>query len=73
MTVNITKLRQKMIDANISIEELAYKMSINKATLYRKINSNGKKLKIGEIHKIVEILSISKKEAIEIFLQNKSQ
>lgn len=65
--VNINKLRGKMVECGITVEELAKLMGIDRATLYRRFNSEGKELSIKEVDSIVRILKLSKKDANDIF------
>lgn len=67
MTIDRQKLRGKMVEKNITAIKLSEKMGIDKSTFYRKIKG-GDTFEIGEVHKMCEALSLSKDEAISIFL-----
>jgi len=65
--VNIRKLRGKMVECDISIEGLASKIGIDRATLYRRLERNGKDFSISEVDTIVHVLNLSADEANAIF------
>lgn len=64
--VNTRLLRWKIEEKGTSVADVAAKMGVDKATLYRRI-ANGETFTIGEVGKITEILSLSKEEAMSIF------
>jgi len=66
--MDISKLRVKVCEKGLSIETLAEKIGMTKSTFYRKLSKGGASFTIGEIHKIVESIPLSKQEAVEIFL-----
>lgn len=68
MAVDIEKLRDKIKSNHLSLPEFAKQIGINPSTLYRKLEANGEGMTVGEIHKTVEVLKLSKKEATAIFL-----
>lgn len=68
MTTNMAKLRGKIGEANISREAVAEAMGIDRSTFYRRLRSDGTTFTVGEVHKLVEIVGLSPKEAYEIFL-----
>ena len=53
----------------MNVSEVAAKMGVDKATLYRRIAS-GESFTIGEAEKITEILSLSHDEAVSIFFSH---
>lgn len=68
MSVNIERLKRKMKDKDISVEQLAERIGVSASTVYRKFLSNGKVFTIGEMHKIMEVLCLSEADVKEIFL-----
>lgn len=62
------KLRGKMAEQKIGKEELAEKIGVDASTFYRKMKDDGVKFTIGQMHKIVEVLGLSREEAATIFL-----
>lgn len=64
--VNTRLLRGKIEEKGTNISEVAAKMGVDKATLYRRIQ-NSETFTIGEVGKITEILSLTKDEAVSIF------
>jgi plasmid maintenance system antidote protein VapI len=65
--VNINKLKGKIVERGMNVEQLADAMGINRASMYRKLRK-AEKITIGEALKIREILQLSNAEACEIFL-----
>lgn len=68
MHVDVAMLRGKIAERGMTQEKLAQAMSIDKSTLSRKMKSEALDFSVGEMHRIVEILGLSKAEAGEIFL-----
>ena len=71
MYVNIPKLKGKLTEMSMSVEELAEKMGINKATLYRKMANGGLGFSVKDANLIVEILQLTLDEAMAIFFARK--
>lgn len=67
MRVDIDKLRQCMTSANISIAELAKRIGVDQSTMHRKFQRRGETFTVGEMHKISEVVGISKEDAMHIF------
>lgn len=65
--VNINKLRGKIVEKGMSVEELAKRINMDKSTLYRKLGKSGDSFLIKEADKIVEALELDREEAINIF------
>ena len=64
---NMDKLRGKMTEKRMSVEELAGILGLTKATVYRKISTDGETFTVGEANKIVETLNLTTDEALAIF------
>jgi len=73
MSVNIPMLRGRMIQNGYNIVTLANRIGIDRSTLYRRIQDEGLSFTVGEIHKIIDTLQLSKEDASCIFLFNNSQ
>jgi len=71
MFVNVNKLKGKLVERGMSIADLAEKMGINVATLYRKLGNGGLGLSVKDANLIVDILSLSLQDAMEIFFAQK--
>ena len=73
--MNTAKLKGKMRELNITQEELAKLIGVALSTLNRKLQDDrsGDAFTIGEVIKIVEVLKLTKEEAIAIFLPSLSQ
>lgn len=68
--MNISKLKGKIVENNLNVENLAKELGMDKSTLYRKLNNKGKSLTIEEANKIVETLNLSKEESMAIFFNS---
>lgn len=69
-TMNVNKLRAKIVERGLSIELVAKEIGIDRSSLYRKLNNAGETLTIKEANKIVEVLEIPANEAVDIFFGN---
>ncbi len=67
--IDVNKLKSKAIEKGTTFEGLALDLDIDRTTFYRRIRSCT--LRIGDIHKLIEVLDLSSKETIEIFLSQK--
>lgn len=65
--MNINKLKGKIVENGMNVEQLADGMGIDRSSLYRKLN-NAEKITIGEAVKIKEVLQLSDDDAYDIFL-----
>ena len=66
--VNIGKLKGKIREKQMSIDDLAESINISRATLYRKLNeSDGSKLTVGEVEGISKALDLSTSDINFIF------
>lgn len=65
--VNVNKLKGKIVERGMSIIELASKIGIDKATFYRKLNSNGETFLIKEVDAIAKELNLTYEEVQLIF------
>lgn len=61
-------LKSKVSAAHVTQNELAALIGIDPSTLYRKMSTGGAGFTVGEVHKIVDALHLSDKEATDIFL-----
>lgn len=65
--VNVNKLKGKIVENELTIEKLAELMGIDRATLYRKLSSNGESITIREADSICKELGLTGQEANNIF------
>ncbi len=63
---NEKEFKVATIRADLNYETLATKLSMSRAKFYNVIENNGN-FKLGDIHKIVEILHLSTSDVISIF------
>ena len=68
MRADMQKLKEFAAQNNLNFETIAKKIGIDRSTFYRKLNSDGEKFTIGEVHKMVEAIPMSKEDAASIFL-----
>lgn len=68
MSTDMRKLRSKMAEMKLSPEDMARKIGVDPSTFYRKIKDDGINFTVGQMHKIVEVLQLSKEDAASIFL-----
>lgn len=65
--MNINKLKGKIVENGLNIEQVADMIGVDRSTFYRKLN-NADKITIGEAVKIKDALSLSDGDAYDIFL-----
>lgn len=65
--MDINKLKGKIIEKNMNVEQLACAIGVHPSSLYRKLN-NYEKITIGDAIKMKEVLSLNDNEAYQIFL-----
>lgn len=73
MQVNINALRKSITEKGMTQESVAKAIGVDASTFTRKMKSEGLSFSIGQMHKIVDVLSISKEQATDIFLSENSQ
>lgn len=73
MSTNMEMLRAKMAELKLSPEDMAREIGVDASTFYRKIKADGVTFTVGQIHKIVDVLKLSREEATSIFLWPNSQ
>lgn len=67
MMVNILKLKGRIAENDMTLEEFAEAINIDNSTLWRKMKSNGDNFTIAEANRAVEVLNLSKNDAMDIF------
>lgn len=67
--VNTDKLSGKIKECNLTQEGLALGIGIDRGTLRRRLSSNT--LRLGDAHKICDILHLTNEEALDIFFGKK--
>lgn len=65
--MNMRKLRVKIIEEEINVEELAEVLGMSAPTLYRKLRAP-LKMTIGDAIRIKDVLGLTDEEALDIFL-----
>lgn len=68
MSTNMDILRGKMAELKLSPEDMAREIGVDASTFYRKMKTEGVNFTVGQIHKIVDVLNLSREEAASIFL-----
>jgi hypothetical protein len=65
--VNVNKLKGKIVENGMSVQELAEAVNMDKATFYRKLNANGETFLIREADAIAKRLNLTGDEVNAIF------
>lgn len=65
--MNMNKLRAKIVEREMNVEELAEIIGMTGPTLYRKLRAP-LKITIGEAIQMKDVLKLTDEEALEIFL-----
>ena len=73
MKADMQKLKDVAKEKGLNFERVAAKIGIDRATFYRKVNAHGERFTIGEVHRMVEEATLTRDEAIAIFLPQYSQ
>lgn len=64
--VDTKLLRGKMAERNMNVADVAVRIGLDKATLYRRL-SDGESFTVGEVQRIKTALNLSLEEAVSIF------
>lgn len=67
MGINKDKLRGKIVENRMNLEDFSRVIGMNPATFYRKLQGDGQNFTVGQMHKIVDVLHLSNEEAMAIF------
>ncbi len=73
MTVNIPKLRGKIVERGYNATSLSRRIGISRAAFYRKLQANGLSFSIGEMYQIIDALQLDRDETACIFLFENSR
>lgn len=65
--VNVNKLKAKLVESGMNVEELSERIGIDKSTLYRRLSADGDTFSIKEADKIIKELNLTKEEVNSIF------
>ena len=65
--VNTRKLKAKMVEEGMSVQEAARHLGVNKSTFYRKLQKPDVLISVRDVRILSEVLHISGTEAVEIF------
>ncbi|MDR1567505.1 MAG: helix-turn-helix domain-containing protein [Streptococcaceae bacterium] len=66
--INVSILRGKIVERNMTQEVVADEMGINRSTFYRKMKEYGKQFTVEEVQKLAKILSLTSDDVMKIFL-----
>jgi IS30 family transposase len=66
--VNVDKLKDKIIEKNMTMEGLAMDLGKNRSTIYRHLKSACERMTLGEVRALSLVLGLTQQEASEIFL-----
>lgn len=67
---NAEKLKAKLKEKNMSIEDISETIGIDRSTFYRKLSSDGMQFTIGEVDRISKVLNLSIHDINSIFFSN---
>lgn len=68
MSTDMNKLRGRMSEMKLTPEDMAREIGVDPSTFYRKIKTDGVNFTVGQMHKIVDVLELTREEAAAIFL-----
>lgn len=71
--VNTLKLKGKIVENGMSLEEFSERCGISRTTFYRKLCEKGKNFTIEEVLSMIGVLSLTQEDALSIFLPVYSQ
>ena len=63
--VNVSMLEDEIIKKNMTKEAVASELGIDRSTFYRRLQSN--RLLVCDIHRLTEVLGLSREKAVAIF------
>lgn len=66
MVVNVNRLKGKIAEKS-NTKKVAKAMGINRSTFYRKMKNGGNGFTVGDIHKMIMYIPLTKEEAMDIF------
>ena len=64
---NMNKLKGRIIESGLTIPKVAEKIGMERATLYRKLENEGRTMLIKDANQIIEALELTPDEAMAIF------
>ena len=65
--IDVNKLKSKIAENGLNIEQMAAKTDMDTSTFYRKLARNGESFTVLEANKICKVLKMKKEEINEIF------
>lgn len=67
MVVNVQRLQGKIAEKQNTQENVADEMGMTYSTFYRKMKNGGDGFTVGDIHKMIACVPLTKEEAMDIF------
>ena len=67
LRTDMNRLRGKIVEKQLSQEDISKQLGINPSTFSRKMKANGLAFTVGQMHQIADILEMSDEEAKQIF------
>lgn len=67
VVVNVQRLKGKIVEKKNTQECVADAMGMNRTTFYRKMKNGGSGFTVGDIHRMIMCIPLTKEEAIDIF------
>lgn len=67
--MNAQRLKEKISEAHLTGDEISAALNIDPSTYYRKMSAAGESFTVAQAKLLARLLSLSNKEAAEIFLE----
>lgn len=65
--INLKEFKKVLKQKNSSIDKIADELSVNRSTIYRKLQNNGESFTIREINLIANNLNLTQEDILNIF------
>lgn len=65
--VNVTRLREVLAEQQITYDDVARSLGVDRATFYRRLAQQGAKFTVEEVGKLAEMLKLTPQEMQDIF------
>ncbi len=65
--VNVNRLKAKLVEHGMNVEQIAEQMGIDGATFYRRLANDGNTFTVGEVDNFSRILALTRDEVNAIF------
>ena len=66
--MNVKKLKEKISEAKLTVEEVSAAIGIDPSTYYRKLGTEGENFTVSQAKRLASLLNLSGADASDIFL-----